>query len=153
MSTHDDTGHPVGPEIDDSQNPTDASPETDPTGEQTSGDESAESRQSRDMLVQLQQMIDAVAAQAGPVMRDVAAKTAELAALAAERAGPIAHRAAEATERMSGRVAVRSKEVAAELRRQRHAESASTGPEDEADAGAAGESSGFEEPADTSRPD
>jgi hypothetical protein len=69
------------------------------------------------MLVQLQQMIDTLATQAGPVMREVAAKAAELAAVAGEKAGPLAHRAAGATESMGQRVAARSKEMAADLRR------------------------------------
>jgi hypothetical protein len=69
------------------------------------------------MLTQLQAMIDSLAVQATPVVRDVAAKAAELASIAAEKAGPLAHRAAEATERVGGRVAARSKEMAADLRR------------------------------------
>ncbi len=71
----------------------------------------------REMLVQLQQMIDTLATQAAPVMREVAAKAAELAAVAGEKAGPIAHRAAGVTENVGQRVAARSKEVAADLRR------------------------------------
>lgn len=108
---------------------TDMSEHTDPDNNQdpsASGaepDHEAEGR-SREMIIQLQQMIDAVAAQAGPVLRDVAAKAAELAAVAAERTGPIAHRAADATERVSVRVAAKTKEMAEELRRQRAEEEA-----------------------------
>jgi hypothetical protein len=120
MSEHTDAGHPVGPEVDDSQNPTIASPQADTDDERSSDADHEPDSRSRDMLVQMQQMIDTMAAQAGPVMRDVAAKAAELAALAAQRAGPIAHRAADATERVSERVAARTKEMAAELRRQQH---------------------------------
>ena len=69
------------------------------------------------MLVQLQQMIDTLATQAGPVMREVAAKAAELAAMAGTNAGPIAHKAAGVTEMVGQRVAARSKDLAAELRR------------------------------------
>jgi hypothetical protein len=76
-------------------------------------------RAGREMLVQLQQMIDTLATQAGPVMREVAAKAAELAAVAGEKAGPIAHKAAGMTEQVGQRVAARSKEVAADLRRPR----------------------------------
>ena len=132
MNEHTGEGHPVGPEVDDSKNPTAAAPDEaatpagaapaqpggihqQPTG--TSGD--SESQQaSRDMLRQLQGMIDSLATQAGPVMRDVAAKAAELAALAGEKAGPLAHRAASATERVGVKVAERSKVMATELRRQ-----------------------------------
>jgi hypothetical protein len=81
----------------------------------------------REMLVQLQQMIDTIATQAAPVMREVAAKAAELAAVAGEKAGPIAHRAAGMTESVGQRVAARSKDFAADLRR----------PHEEDDAGAA----------------
>ncbi len=71
------------------------------------------------MLVQLQQMIDTLATQAAPVMREVAAKAAELAAVAGEKAGPFAHKAAGMTEAVGQRVAARSKEMAADLRRTR----------------------------------
>ena len=72
----------------------------------------------REMLVQLQQMIDTVATQAAPVMRDVAAKAAELAAVAGEKAGPVAYRAAGVAQNVGERVAARSKEYADQLRRQ-----------------------------------
>ena len=74
-------------------------------------------RAGREMLVQLQQMIDTLATQAAPVMREVAAKAAELAAIAGEKAGPLAHKAAGMTEHVGQRVAARSKEIAADLRR------------------------------------
>lgn len=118
MSEHTDQGH---------QNPTSASPEADPGQPDYSHTEDEHDSRSRDMLLQLQQMIDSLAARSGPVMRDVAAKAAELAALAAERTGPIAHRAADVTERVSERVAARSKEMAAELRRQQAEERAGEG--------------------------
>ena len=76
----------------------------------------------RDMLVQLQQMIDTLASQAAPVMREVAAKAAELAAVAGEKAGPIAHKAAGMTELVGHRVATRSKEMASDLRSSKHHE-------------------------------
>lgn len=76
-------------------------------------------RAGREMLIQLQQMIDTLATQAGPVMREVAAKAAELAAVAGEKAGPLAHKAAGMTEQVGQRVAARSKTVAADLRRPR----------------------------------
>ena len=95
-----------GPETDDSQNPTSAAP----------GDDARQPF--RDMLSQLQGMIDTVAVKSGPVLREVAAKAAELAAVAGERAGPIAYKAAEATQKLGQKVADTSKEVAADLRRQ-----------------------------------
>jgi hypothetical protein len=68
------------------------------------------------MLGQLQSMIDSVATQAAPVVRQIGAKAAELAAVAADRAGPLAHRAADATADASGRLAERSRTWAADLR-------------------------------------
>ena len=90
----------------------------------------------REMLVQLQQMIDTLATQAAPVMREVAAKAAELAAVAGEKAGPLAHKAAGMTEVAGQKLAARSKEVAADLRKPRESEmgsateAASEGPAD-----------------------
>jgi hypothetical protein len=98
------SGEP-GPESDDSQNPTSAAPDD-------------EARAPfRDMLTQLQAMIDTVAVRSGPVLREVAAKAAELAAVAGEHAGPIAYKAAETTQKVGQQIAERSKEVAADLRR------------------------------------
>jgi hypothetical protein len=81
--------------------------------------ESAESSGSttREWLSQLQSMIDNAATQARPVLREVAAKAAELAAVAGEKAGPIAHKAAEVTAQAGSKVAERGREVAADLRR------------------------------------
>ena len=76
-------------------------------------------RAGREMLIQLQQMIDTLATQAAPVMREVAAKAAELAAVAGEKAGPLAHKAAGMTESAGQKIAARSKEMAADLRRPR----------------------------------
>jgi hypothetical protein len=66
---------------------------------------------------QLQEMIEEAGKTAGPVLRDVAAKAAELAAVAAENAGPVAHKAADVTEHVGDRLAARSKDLAADLRR------------------------------------
>ena len=69
------------------------------------------------MIGQLQSMIDSIATQAAPVVRQIGVKAAELAAAAADRAGPIAHKAADATADASTRIAERSRVIAAELRR------------------------------------
>jgi hypothetical protein len=122
-----------GPEFDDSGNPTEAAPDANATPDQNANADpnaGADAHQQapwdaapprpaagREMLVQLQQMIDTMATQAGPVMREVAAKAAELAAIAGEKAGPLAHRAAGATETLGQRVAAKSKDIAVELRR------------------------------------
>ena len=96
----------ANPEWDSSANPTDAAPEDGP-----------KTAAGREMLVQLQQMIDNVATQAAPVLRDVAAKAAELAAVAGQKAGPLAYKAAEVTENLGQKVSARSKDFAAEMRR------------------------------------
>jgi len=67
-------------------------------------------------LAQLQSMIDSLATQAAPVVRQIGAKAAELAAVAADHAGPLAHKAADATADASGRLAERSRTWAADLR-------------------------------------
>jgi Cd2+/Zn2+-exporting ATPase len=68
------------------------------------------------MVSQLQSMIDTVATQAAPVVRQIGAKAAELAAVAADRAGPLAHKAADATADASVRLAEKSRTWAADLR-------------------------------------
>jgi hypothetical protein len=62
-------------------------------------------------------MIDDLATTARPHVREIAAKAAELAAKAGEAAGPLAERAAVVTSDVGHRVAVRGREVAADLRR------------------------------------
>lgn len=84
------------------------------------------------MISQLQVMIDQAAKTAGPVLRDVAAKAAELAAVAAENAGPVAHKAADVTEHVGDRLAARSKDLAADLRKAAEAARTQAGqPDDE----------------------
>ena len=90
-------------------------------------------------LGQLQDMIDQAGRQAGPVLRDVAAKAAELAAVAAENAGPVAHKAANVTEHVGDRLAARSKDIAADLRK-----AAEAGRANSAAAAAPAESDGAE---------
>ena len=68
------------------------------------------------MIGQLQSMIDSVATTAAPVVRQIGAKAAELAAVAADRAGPLAHKAADATADAGGRLAEKSRTWAADLR-------------------------------------
>ena len=98
----------VGPET----NP--SSSENDPSNDQESAPRSTAGRE---MLTQLQQMIDTISYQAGPVVRDIGAKAAELAAVAGAKAGPLAHKAADATDQFGQRVATRSKSIAEDLRR------------------------------------
>jgi hypothetical protein len=54
---------------------------------------------------------------ARPVLREIAARAAELAARAGDAAGPVAHKAAEATDQAGGRLATKGREIASDLRR------------------------------------
>jgi hypothetical protein len=118
---------------------TDDDPSTKPTGAADRADETfgwtAEESQpsgqgagaaAERMLAQLQSMIDSIATQAGPVVKQVGAKAAELAAAAADRAGPIAHKAADATAGASVKIAERSRGFAADLRRDSNGHGAAT---------------------------
>lgn len=102
-------------------------------GEQGGGPRREQARAAAEkMISQLQVMIDQAGKTAGPVLRDVAAKAAELAAVAAENAGPVAHKAANVTEHVGDRLAARSKDLAADLRRAAEAARAQAGqPDDE----------------------
>jgi hypothetical protein len=87
-----------------------------PGGAATRREQAARAREAGERwLAQLQVMIEETGKTAGPILRDVAAKAAELAAVAAENAGPVAHKAADVTEHVGDRLAVRSKELAADL--------------------------------------
>jgi hypothetical protein len=132
-------GFSSGPETDDSGNPTEAAPE----GHQYTEWDTERPRPTagREMLVQLQQMIDTLATQAGPVMREVAAKAAELAAVAGQKAGPLAHRAAGATETLGQRVAAKSKDIAVELRRPKGADDPAASESAEGASGASSQES------------
>src|ERR1035437_4191497 len=69
------------------------------TGGPSRREQAAHARESAERWIgQLQDMIDQAGRQAAPVLREVAAKAAELAAVAAEHAGPAAHKAANVTE-------------------------------------------------------
>ena|SRR5258706_12643213 len=72
--------------------------------------------QAREWIAQLQAMIENLATQAAPVIREVGAKAAELAATAGEKAGPVAQRAAELTGQAGQKIAERSRVFAADLR-------------------------------------
>ncbi len=85
--------------------------------EAEASDEGGRSATAREWMTQLQGMIDNLATNAAPVIREIGAKAAELAAAAGEKAGPFAQRAAEATAQAGSKVAERGREVAAELRR------------------------------------
>ncbi len=84
----------------------------------------------REWISQLQAMIENLATQAAPVVREVGAKAAELAALAGDKAGPAAAKAAEFAGRAGEKVAVKSRDFAADLRRD---QATTTGTETAAD--------------------
>ncbi len=84
-------------------------------------DTSAANPQAREWLTQLQAMIENLATQARPVIREVGIKAAELAVMAGEKAGPVAQRAAELTGQAGQKLAERSRDLAAELRSQQAA--------------------------------
>jgi hypothetical protein len=74
------------------------------------------SDRAREWLSQLEVMIGNIAEQAAPVVREVGAKAAELAAVAADRAGPVAHRAADWFDEKGPAAAERARRLAADLR-------------------------------------
>lgn len=79
--------------------------------------DAATSTKAREWLTQLQSMIENLATQAAPIVKEVGAKAAELAALAGEKAGPAAQKAAEVTGQAGQKLAEKSRDLAAELRR------------------------------------
>ena len=81
----------------------------------------------RDWMAQLQTMIDGLTTAAAPHVREIAAKAAELAAKAGEAAGPFAKRAATATEDVGHKVAAKSRDFAADMRRLTDSEAAPEG--------------------------
>ncbi len=85
-------------------------------GEAASTDDKGSST-GREWLTQLQSMIENIAEQAGPALREISAKAAELAAAAGEKAGPAATRAAEITAGAGTKLAEKSRDLAAEIRR------------------------------------
>jgi ABC-type transporter Mla subunit MlaD len=89
--------------------------EGDPTGGSNRGQQARELGER--WLSQLQVMIEEARKTGGPILRDVAAKAAELAAVAAENAGPVAQKAANVTESVGDKLAARSKDLAADLRK------------------------------------
>lgn len=95
------------------------------------GKPDATSSRAHEWLSQLQSMIENVTEQAGPALRQISAKAAELAAVAGEKAGPMAARAAELTAEAGTRIAERSRELATELRRDQAARAAGDAAESE----------------------
>ena len=68
------------------------------------------------IIASLRGAVDDLAERAAPTMRELSARAAELAAVAADRAAPLAKRAGEATAEVSGKLASKSRDWAAEIR-------------------------------------
>ena len=118
---------------------------SEPAGQSPLRDQAGRARELGERwLGQLQEMIDQAGRQAGPVLRDVAAKAAELAAIAAENAGPVAHKAANVTGTVGDKLAARSKDLAADLRRAAEASRQSTAAESTAAESTAAENAAAE---------
>ncbi len=88
-------------------------------------DDSTPSSEPNAAIRQLEAIIGNLTTFATPVLREIAARAAELAAKAAEAAGPVAHKAAVATEQVGERLAVKGHEIASGLRSERSAGPAS----------------------------
>lgn len=104
------------------------SPEEGPVGEAwTAPNGTSSEARFRDWMAQLQTMIDGLTTAAAPHVREIAAKAAELAAKAGEAAGPFAKRAATATEDVGHKVAAKSRDFAADMRRLTESDAAPAG--------------------------
>jgi hypothetical protein len=77
---------------------------------------------------QLDSIIENLANYATPVLREIAARAADLAAKAGEAAGPMAQKAADKTEEVAGRLATKGREVASDLRRDPASPGTTAGP-------------------------
>jgi hypothetical protein len=88
-------------------------------------DDSTPGNEPNAAIRQLEAIIGNLTTFATPVLREIAARAAELAAKAGEAAGPVAHKAAVATEQVGERLAVKGHEIASGLRSERSARPAS----------------------------
>jgi len=89
-------------------------------------DDSSSGNEPNAAIRQLEAIIQNLTSFATPVLREIAARAAELAAKAGEAAGPVAHKAAVVTEEVGGRLAVKGREIASGLRGERTEEPASS---------------------------
>ncbi len=105
--------------------------------------------QAREWLSQLQSMIENLATQAAPVVREVGAKAAELAAIAGDKAGPVAAKAAELTGQAGQKLAEKSRDFATDLRRDAAAAKAGKAESAMGDTSSMGESTTADEPTTT----
>lgn len=88
-------------------------------------DRAAGSSTATSILDSVREAVDDLAERAGPTVRELSARAAELTAIAADKAAPFAKRAGEVTADASGKLAEKSREWASELRSIATADSAS----------------------------
>lgn len=132
------TGPEMGSESDDTFAWTEPEPTTGRAG-----------AQAREWLSQLQAMIEKLATQSAPVVREVGAKAAELAAIAGDKAGPVAAKAAELTGQAGHKLAEKSRDFASDLRRDAAAAKADKAAGAMGDTSTMGESTTADEPTTT----
>src|SRR6266496_3334762 len=94
--------HSRGDDMTDDMTPKSTGPEKDAGSDDFAWTEPEETSseggtKAREWVSQLQAMIENLATQATPVVKEIGAKAAELAALAGDKAGPVAKKAAEVT--------------------------------------------------------
>src|ERR1700681_1215446 len=92
-------------------------PDDEPTNDLVPSKRSPGQSAAEPAIRQLDSIMENLASYATPVLREIAARAAELAAKAGEAAGPMAHKAAEKTEAVGGRLAKKGRDVASDLRR------------------------------------
>ncbi|MBI2782414.1 MAG: hypothetical protein HYX55_11550 [Chloroflexi bacterium] len=107
---------------------------------------SSTGQQAREWLSQLQAMIENLATQAAPVVREVGIKAAELAAKAGEKAGPVAQRAADLTGQAGHKLAEKASDFATELRRDAAAAKAASATTVESETDAPADAATADEP-------
>jgi hypothetical protein len=93
-------------------------PDDEPTNELVPSKRGSAVSAAEPAIRQLDSIMENLASYATPVLREIAARAAELAAKAGEAAGPMAHKAAAKTEAVGGRLATKGREVASDLRRE-----------------------------------
>ena len=119
-AAHDASGHGKAPDetftwTDESEAPAGTTGHGEPVGAEGGAGASAKSTATT-ILESLRGAVDDLAERAAPTMRELSARAAELAAVAADRAAPLAKRAGEATAEVSGKLAAKSRDWAAEIR-------------------------------------
>jgi hypothetical protein len=85
-------------------------------GVESEAETASTSDRAKEWISQLEDMIGNIAEQTTPVIKEVGAKAAELAAVAADKAGPMAHRAADWIDEKGPVAAERARQIAADLR-------------------------------------